>query len=66
MVTKYFELVFRGSIETKSVNPRQTAETNPAYKIYLIIEVKLLGHENELRNLSHIYIQIYIYKVNVN
>ena len=63
MVTKCFELVFRGSIETKSVNPRQTAENNPAYKVYLINEIKCLGHENELRNLSHIYIHTYKYKV---
>jgi hypothetical protein len=35
----YFELVFRGSIETKSVKPRQTADNNPAYKIYLLKEV---------------------------
>ena len=45
----------------KSVNPRQTAENNPAYKIFLHNEVQCLGHENEIRNLSHIYIYIYIY-----
>jgi hypothetical protein len=47
VVKKYFELVFRGSIETKSVKPKQTADNNPAYKIYLIKEVKGLCHENE-------------------
>jgi hypothetical protein len=62
VVTKYFELVFSGSIETRSVKPRQTADNNPAYKIYLHNEVQCLGHVYYLRNLSHIYIYyIYIY-----
>ena len=61
MVTKYFELVFSGSIETKRVKPRQRADNNPAYKIYLHNEVQCLGHENYLRNLSRIYMYIYIY-----
>ena len=67
MVTKYFELLFSGSIETKRVKPRQTAENNQAYNIYLHIEVQCLGHEIYLRNLSrihthtHTYIYIYIH-----
>jgi len=48
-------------METKSVKQRLTAENNPAYKIYLFKEVQCFGHENELRNLSHIYIHMYIY-----
>ena len=44
MVTKYFELVFRGSIETKSVKPRQTADSNPANKVYLLKDVQFLCH----------------------
>jgi len=48
-------------LETKSFKTRQTADNNPAYKIYLFKEVQGLGHENELRNVRHIYIYIYIY-----
>ena len=70
MVTKYFALVFRGSIEMKSVKPRQTGDKYPAYKIYLLNEVQCLCHENKLRNLSHIYTHrhkhIYISKFNGN
>jgi len=61
VVTKYFELVFSGSIETKRDKPRQTADNNPAYKIYLHIEFQCLGHVYYLRNLSHIYIYICIF-----
>jgi len=48
-------------VETKSFKTRQTADNNPAYKIYLFKEVQCLGHENELRNLCQIYIYMYIY-----
>jgi hypothetical protein len=61
-MTKYIELVFRGIIETRSVKPRQTANNNPAYKIYLLTEVQCLIHQNELRKLK--YIKIYINKFN--
>jgi hypothetical protein len=61
VVTKYIELVLRGSIETKSIRPRQTADNKIAYKIYLLKKVQCLGHENKLRNLTQIYIYIYIY-----
>jgi len=47
----------------KSVKPRQTADNNPAYKIYLHNEVQCLGHEIELRiNMfihTHLYMDIY-------
>jgi len=45
VVTKYIELVLRGSIETKSIKPRQTADNKMAYKIYLLKKVQCLGHE---------------------
>ena len=45
VVTKYFELVLRGSIETKSVKPRQTADNKIAYENYLLKKVQCLGHE---------------------
>jgi len=48
-------------METKSVKPRQTADNNPAYKVYLLKEVQCLGHENEPRKLNHVYIYIYIH-----
>ena len=48
-------------METKSFKTRQTADNNPAYKIYLFKEVQCLSHENELRNLSHTYIYIHIH-----
>ena len=60
-MVKYFVRLCRGSIETKGFKTRQTADNNPAYKIYLLKVVQCLGHENELRKLSHIYIYIYIY-----
>jgi hypothetical protein len=64
-IRKLREIIFwssiRGSIEKNSVKPKQTAENNLAYKIYLLKEVQCLGHENELRNLGQIYIHIYIY-----
>jgi len=46
-------------METKSVKPRQTAENNPAYKIYLRKEVQCIGHENKPCKLSHEYIYIH-------
>ena len=65
VVTKYFALGFRGSIEMKSVKPRQTADKYPEYIIYLYNEFQCFFHENELRNLRHIYTHthtnIYIY-----
>jgi len=48
-------------VETKSFKTRQTADNIPAYKIYIFKEVQCLGHENELRNLCHIYIYIHKY-----
>jgi len=65
VVINYFELAFRGSIETKNVKARKTAD-NPAYRNYLLNEVQCLGHENELRKLSHIYIYIYTYSKTAN
>ena len=58
MVTKYFELLFCGSMETKRVNPRQIAERNPVYKIYLLKEVQCLVHE---KGTIHIYICMCVY-----
>jgi len=60
VVTKYIQLVFRSSIETKIVKPKQTAESNWAYKIYLQ-NVQCWSHENELLNLKHLYIYGAIY-----
>jgi hypothetical protein len=59
VVTKYIELVFTGSIETKSVKPKQTADNNPAYKLYLLKKDQCLGQE--LRNINHIYIFTHFY-----
>jgi hypothetical protein len=58
VVTKYFELVFTGSIEMKSVKPKQTADNNSVYKIYLLEKVQCLGHGNVL---THIYICLCVY-----
>jgi len=58
VVIIYFELVFRCSIETKSVKSRQRADNNPACKMYLLKEVQSLGHEIKLHTYIYIYMSV--------